>query len=166
MTKEGLDSIQLQLNIRLPENYKSFMINFPASLSIIGEVFDENNFCNDPIKLIYFNQLLSSKSKTLLDEMFCIGENGGGDYYFINLLNSNDQKIYFLDHEEMPDGAYDSNNDKWNWTLFGTIPDLHTHVEEILAMYGDLEELIASSSGNSERFKNDMLALRKKLFGD
>src|SRR5688572_11342671 len=74
MTKADLDSIELQLNIRLPENYKSFMISFPTSLSVIGEVFDDNNFCNDPIRLIYFNQLLSSTSKRLLHEMFCIGK--------------------------------------------------------------------------------------------
>jgi hypothetical protein len=165
MTKEGLDSIQLQFKIRLPGNYYAFMTNFPTSSSIIGEVFDNNNFCNDPKRLVDLNLLLSTKSKTLLQKMFCIGENGGGDYYFINLLNSNDHKVYFLDHEEMPDGAFDPNNDRWNWALFDTIPDLNTHAVEILSTYGDPNELISSSDSNSEQFKNEMLDLRKELFG-
>ena len=108
LTQDDLSQIEQELNIKLPEFYKSFLLNYPDELvyynrSRLGrkERFFELELLNDKNALIqnyrYFEVFEQPK-------YWPIGSDGIGNYYIIK-LSGRSKKVYIIDHETDPDDS-------------------------------------------------------------
>ncbi|WP_338763220.1 SMI1/KNR4 family protein [Bernardetia sp. ABR2-2B] len=119
MKTSDIKEIEALFNIQLPIFYTSFITNYPKILTEILVQYEDKTYSNcydSKEELIRINQLLGFYGEDkFIKHKFCIGENGGGDYYLIDINNSTNEKIYVIDHEESAELYYDSSTDTWNW---------------------------------------------------
>lgn len=139
MTRQDIEKIETQLSIKLPGHYISFVLDFPKALTAIQTAFEDpasSAFYNNAQPLILLNEHLRfHTTETFIKKMFCIGENGGGDYHLINLENPADEQVHIFDHEE-PIG-----NNFATYEGFERHENLQEFKTSILALYGDPYEL-------------------------
>ena len=102
MKKEEIHKIEFELGITLPTHYTSYLTNFPPELLDLKNQLGELTFIFDRVEqIIIINQALGfHKHNKSIKKKFCIGSNGGGDFYLIDLDNMNNERIYYYDHEE------------------------------------------------------------------
>jgi hypothetical protein len=117
MTQQDIKEIEAALSIVLPKHYVEFMLDFPIALTLVQEEFDDSSFFyNNSKYLIKVNSFFGFHGQDkFIKNKLCIGENGGGDYYLINLEDHSDQEVLYLDHEESVEKFYDQEHDTWNW---------------------------------------------------
>ena len=117
MNLDDIRKIEQELEINLPGHYIKYITNLPTVLTELKEQLGELPFLYDnPEQLILLNQHLGfHRSDKFIKHKLCIGENGGGDYYLIDLNVSTNEKVYLLDHEESVENYYNKETDTWEW---------------------------------------------------
>ncbi|KXX71141.1 SMI1/KNR4 family protein [Flammeovirga sp. SJP92] len=138
MNIDDIRKIELELNIELPQHFIDYITNYPIELTKLKTMLGELLFLyDDPEQLISINQYLGFYgSEKLIKQKLCIGENGGGDYYLINLKELSDEKVYFWDHEESTERFYNEKTDTWEWEKLEFSKNLKEHEKEILEIFG------------------------------
>lgn len=137
MNSDDIRKIEQALEIELPSHYVNYITNIPPTLMELKSQLGELLFLFDnPEQLISLNQHLGFyRSDKFIKQKLCIGENGGGDYYLIELNTSTDQRVYFLDHEESVENHYDQETDTWFWENLEFSNNLKEHEADILNMF-------------------------------
>jgi hypothetical protein len=98
-----LRKIENALGIALPPHYTSFMQQFEGFSIEDGGLLDSFIY-TDADHLIQINQLRRFYlTETPVKHKLIIGDNGGGDYYLIDLQNPLDERVNYFDHEEFED---------------------------------------------------------------
>ncbi|WP_168204182.1 SMI1/KNR4 family protein [Aliikangiella coralliicola] len=87
----------LELEPDLPEAYLTFMENYPDILRNTGDTASFELLDNLPA-IIQANEQINNIDKLAEGNYFCIGISGCGDYYVIDLEES-DPCVFFWDHE-------------------------------------------------------------------
>ena len=139
MHVNDIREIELTLGITLPDHFINYIIPYPQSLTLLKERMGHMFFIYDNSQqLILMNQMLGVHgSEKYIKHKLAIGENGGGDYYFIDLQNPKDQKVYFYDHEESTENYYDPERDEWQWHKLEFYANLKAYEEDLLSMFED-----------------------------
>jgi hypothetical protein len=142
MTSEDIKLINTTIGIQLPNHYVSFMLQFPKELHDLLSPYDDvigNCLQNNESVLIRLNTSLNCyNSSGFIKNKFAIGEDGCGNYYFIDLVQSQNEKIYFFDHE-----SYDSNLTNIDWEEMVVANNLLEFKIELIKL---LEELKSNAS--------------------
>lgn len=119
MTQSEINKIEVELGVGLPQHYKHFLLNYPKELLGLGSPhngvtwLELKNQADDIIKTN--KEIGCYLDNGVIYNKLCIGESGGGDYYFIDLINKDDTKIYFIDHECSYYDHYNEETNEWNW---------------------------------------------------
>jgi hypothetical protein len=102
MEKKDFELIEQRLSIRLPESYRNvFQDNPLANKKKYCDVYE--SLLDNPNDIIEINMQLRKnglKKKAWNENFYIIGLNGGGNYYFINLDDSNNHQIYYLSNKD------------------------------------------------------------------
>lgn len=97
MSEQDVATIETQLNKVLPNSYRNLLLNYPTELIGLGSPandVDGYSLKNNAKEIIELNKFIPG----LPDFYICIGEDGCGNFFLINLKN---EAIYFLDHEKV-----------------------------------------------------------------
>ena len=101
MTDAELTFIESELKLSLPPSYRSFVLSFPEEVAVAAGDFE---LIADASRLLALNKDLRKmpfyQGRPWPDRLFAIGENGCGDYYFLDLRDSYGA-VMFVDHETM-----------------------------------------------------------------
>jgi|JI10StandDraft_1071094.scaffolds.fasta_scaffold1104549_1 hypothetical protein len=134
MNSQGIKKIEDELGVKLPPHYITFLIDFDGLKS--SEVDLSIFLYNDPETVIEINRLIGFYSNTtLIKYKLIIGENGGGDYYLIDLNNPDDLRVIFFDHEESFENNYDNSKDTWNWEGFEFYQDIAAYRRGLIELF-------------------------------
>lgn len=119
MTQSEIDKIEAELGVDLPQHYKHFLLNYPKELLGLGSPHNGVTWLelkNQADDIIKTNKDISCHlDNGVVNNKLCIGVSGGGDYYFIDLIDKDDTKIYFIDHESSYNDYYNEETNEWNW---------------------------------------------------
>lgn len=99
MNKIDIKKIEESIGKKLPESYINLLENYPDFLLTAGAPANtvcEFDLLNSSDEIIKLNSWLQNDNPPLPNYLIAIGEDGGGNYFFINTKN---EKIYFFDHE-------------------------------------------------------------------
>lgn len=137
MTQADFDKIQQELQIKLPAHYIKFMENPSGAFVQLKALAPHQPFLYEHAEeLIKINQHLGFHgSDTFIKQRLCIGDNGGGDFYLIDLQTPDDPRVFLLDHEETVAIAYDAATDTWDWDQVEYAENISTHINETLEMF-------------------------------
>lgn len=92
-----LEWLEEELGIELPETYREFLASYPEPLRTTPAASFEVQ--SDPAKIVTINKLIDeSHIDGWRDSFLAIGESGCGDYYAID-LDETDGEVYFWNHE-------------------------------------------------------------------
>ncbi len=115
MTAYDIQSLEENLNIKLPIAYKNILLNYPEELK--SNEYGNQFLIYDAKDLLY-NLIIRCRwfnpKETLPRNFFPIGCDYGGNMFFINL--DNDERIYTIDHEEA-ESFYNPDTDTINWSI-------------------------------------------------
>jgi hypothetical protein len=135
MNEQEITQVEKSLEIKLPSYYIDFMGDYPFSKMDIDSPYLEmrNNFLiNDPAYLTDLNENLKfHQDNGYIQNRFCIGENGGGDFYLINIQNLSDKAVYLFDHEESAENHYNPETKEWDWAQLKVFDSLAEYSEWI-----------------------------------
>ena len=139
MDLKEISQIENSLAIKLPDYYIEFMGNHSFSPMDPDNPYlaMRNNFLiNNPAYLIDLNKLLKfHQGNGFIQNRFCIGENGGGDFYLINLEDFTDEAVYLFDHEESVENHYNSETKEWDWNELRVYESLTEYTEFIEELF-------------------------------
>ena len=138
MKLADIQELESKLKIKLPKYYVSYVLSFPDVLSLIHDKYEDSsysNFYDDAEHLVRINLFLSKN--TIFNKKFCIGDNGGGDFFLVDLANHENEKVYCFDHEESVEEHYDDTNGTLNWEALDSYQNLEAYKNSILNIFGD-----------------------------
>jgi SMI1 / KNR4 family (SUKH-1) len=99
MTKDDVTSIERELRISVPSDYRALVTDYPPELFQHAADFD---LMDAPARVVEMNRQVRTGpfyGVTWPAQYFAIGENGCGDYYCLDLSRSSSPVIFF-DHEK------------------------------------------------------------------
>ena len=98
MDKEQIEKVENALVITLPPHYVEFISTFDG---LSHSEYDIGRFLYSEVDLLIEMNLLIGfhTGKKSVGKKLIIGDNGGGDFYMIDLENQSDQRVFFFDHE-------------------------------------------------------------------
>lgn len=103
MTKLDFTEIEKKLNINLPNHYKTFMLKYPNEFNELGSPNSTVSYLyliNNSDRLIELNKMVNCfSSEGYYQHMLVIGEDGGGDFFFISLINESTTSVFANNHE-------------------------------------------------------------------
>lgn len=140
MTSEQITKIEAKLGISLPVHYVTFLMNFAGLKKT--DTLDANFFYEDfiyatPEHIIEINEMMGFHlNDKIVKNKLIIGDNGGGDYYLIDLKDHADKKVYYLDHEESIENNFNEKTNTWNWDGLECYETLDNYKKEIEEMFG------------------------------
>jgi hypothetical protein len=135
MSDQQIGVIEKKLGINLPRHYISFLLDFEGIKHL---ELDLGNFLyNTPDEVVNMNQVVGfyANSNTIKNKLV-VGDNGGGDFYLIDLLNPNDKKVYVFDHEESFENNFDRVTNSWNWAGFEYYNSLKSYKKKLEEIFG------------------------------
>lgn len=115
--EENFAIIEEDLNIILPQSYKDAIRNYPfKNMDDIDNI--EDSLIKNKDRVVALN--LKLRKDGFGDSQwpkffFVIGEDGSGNYYFMNLKSKSDERVFYADHEsdfepiKLEDYLYDTN---------------------------------------------------------
>jgi hypothetical protein len=113
MTDAELNLIESELKLSLPPSFRNFVLSFPDELAAAAGDFE---FYADASRLLTLNKELRKtpfyQGRPWPDRLFAVGENGCGDYYFLDLKDEYGV-VMFVDHETMNYKRLASNVAAW-----------------------------------------------------
>ena len=136
MIDKDIKRVEEALGVRLPAHYVSFLMEFKGYKEAKGYQTGMDRFIySDADILIEMNQLMGFHSDDkIIQHKLVIGENGGGDFYLIDLKDPDDKNVYFFDHEESIENSYNSKTREWDWPAlecYETMGHYKASVEEL-----------------------------------
>lgn len=115
--EEDVSAIEEDLDVTLPQSYKDAIQNYPfKNIDDIDNI--EDSLIKNKDRLIALNLKLRKDGfggSQWPDYFFVIGEDGSGNYFFMNLKNKDDERVFYADHESdfepgrLEDYLYDIN---------------------------------------------------------
>jgi hypothetical protein len=113
MNTEEIERLERELKISLPTSYRIFLLSYPEGVaSVVGDF----ELIADAGRLLEMNTELRAKPFYRFppwpNHLFAIGENGCGDYYFLDLKDRSGT-VRFVDHEKLNDERLASNVQEW-----------------------------------------------------
>jgi hypothetical protein len=97
-----IQKIEKILKIKLPQDYKNILLNYPPEIAEAGEL----QFSNDAEWLIGQNEFVREDpanffgKKAWPGEYFVIGEDGNGNCYYLDLSQKPPSTVFLLSHDE------------------------------------------------------------------
>ena len=136
LNESDLKDLEKYFSFELPEHYQLFLQNFPKDVSnfkreyLVGnELLTERYLRNSVNSIIEVNKYFDAFE---LDNMIALGDDGCGNYYAIK-SNSNDRKVYFINHE----GYFDKQKNKVEGLTNENFDRLAEVEAETLEKFGD-----------------------------
>jgi hypothetical protein len=120
--------VEKRLGTEMPNAYREFQLNYPEQL--IESKFNNEYFTNDSSYLIEMNE--SFRGGGLPKDYLVIGNDIGGNYFFIN-INGSDSSVYYLDHEE----ASENGKSSWEEMLKVNNKDLNEFSDWLVEHWGE-----------------------------
>ena len=123
--------IETELDIQLPDSYRSFLSNYPEEAD---EDIKSSILISDAKQLVTENLLHRQHGWFGFDwpeHYLVVGNSGCGDTYFMVL--GKDERVYFADHETGPDPMKEL-DECWS------SESLQEHMEEALEIKREIEE--------------------------
>ena len=71
----------------------------------------------------------------IIKNKLIIGDNGGGDFYLIDLIDKADQRVYVFDHEETIENCFDSIKGTFDWDKFDKYDTVDSYRISIQEMF-------------------------------
>lgn len=138
MSSEDIKRVEQELKVKLPDHYIEYVTSIPSKVIGIKKQLGYFPFLFDnPEEIITVNQHLGFyDTSKFIKHKLCIGENGGGDYYLIDLNEVTNQKVYFFDHEESVDNYYNKETNTLEFEKLDFSGDLKAHINEVLEIFG------------------------------
>lgn len=113
MTPAEIENIERELKVSLPVSYRTFLLSCAES---VASAFSDFELIDDAQRLLEMNQQLRSKPFYRLPpwpkHLVAIGENGCGDYYFIDSKDASGA-VLFVDHEKLNSERLASSVQEW-----------------------------------------------------
>ncbi len=113
MTDTEITHLEQELKVSLPASYRTFLSSYPADLALAVGDFE---LIAEADRLLTMNRELRSKPFYRFppwpNHLFAIGENGCGDYYFLDLKDRSGA-VRFVDHEKLNDERLAANVQAW-----------------------------------------------------
>src|SRR5919106_6101420 len=98
MTQDDLSKIERELNIRLPEEYRRVMVDYPFASSSFAQ---DCELPDDPDRVIESNRQLRREGffgQPWPQSRFSFGGDGSGNEYYLDLKQS-PSPVFLADHE-------------------------------------------------------------------
>ena len=116
--------IEDALGVKLPPHYVAFMQKFKG-FAIEEAGLIDNFIYRDTDHLVKANRAAGFYStEKPLKKKLIVGDNGGGDFYLIDLQNTADERVHYFDHEEF--------DEKGEMDVY---PNLKSFKEEVEGMF-------------------------------
>jgi hypothetical protein len=133
MESFDIANIENELRVKLPSHYISFILAYKSN----GFEFD-NFLYTDPAIMIQMNRLVGFYGEDkIIKKRLIIGDNGGGDYYLINLEDQADRRVYVYDHEESVEKSYNKESQTWQWESVESYSTLENYKTELNRLFGE-----------------------------
>ncbi len=133
MTFEEINQVEERLGIRLPDAYKAYQLSYPEELTRLG--FNRGYLTDDAVYLLEMNDML--RKGGLPSEYLAIGNDVGGNYFFIKTGNT-DSAVYYFDHEEVSE-RQDGAESSWEEVLTMKSNNLNEFGEWLIDYWGGTE---------------------------
>ncbi len=129
MTQEDLRTIESELGVSLPHQYRATMLNFPVP-ACAGN--SDTYLWDDAAKLITENQMLRGGAPGGVppwpSHLFCLGRAGGGDVYAIDLRETQ-APVRWIDHSDVNLKSSGRDADSFSEWVTRYIRDLRNDLE-------------------------------------
>jgi hypothetical protein len=134
MRLDEIQRIERELSIDLPAHYVTFLLKFEG---LNNPEFDIGHLLYSSAEdLIEMNKLAGFHlTDKIIKNKFIIGDNGGGDFYLIDLINKADQTVYVLDHEETVENCFDNTRGTFEWDKFDKYDTVDSYRISIQEMF-------------------------------
>lgn len=99
--EEDCSAIEGDLDVTLPQSYKDAIQNYPFK-NIDDLDNTEDSLIKNKDRLVALNLKLRKDGfggSKWPDYFFVIGEDGSGNYFFMNLKSKDDERVFYADHE-------------------------------------------------------------------
>ncbi len=135
MKDDEIKRIEKELDVELPHHYVTFLLGFNGLNN--PEIDIENFLYPNPDHLIEMNRMIGFYSDSkIIKRKLIIGDNGGGGFYLIDLVNPNDKRVYIFDHEESVENNFDKKTETWNWEGLEHYETLERYKNSLQEMFG------------------------------
>ena len=134
MRPDEIQRIEIELGIDLPTHYVTFLSKFEG---LKNTEIDIGHFLYSSAEdLIEMNKLIGFHlTDQIIKNKLIIGDNGGGDFYLIDLVDKSDETVYLFDHEETVENCFDKAKGTFDWDKFDkyeTVDSYRTNIQEML----------------------------------
>lgn len=134
MRPDEIKRIEKELSIGLPTHYATFLSKFEGLNNF--EVDIGHFLYSSAEDLIEMNKLVGFHlSDKIIKNKLIIGDNGGGDFYLIDLINKADQTVYLFDHEETVENCFDNTKGTFDWDKFDKYDTVDSYRISIQEMF-------------------------------
>jgi hypothetical protein len=97
----------------------------------------ENFLYSSADRLIEINRTVGFYSDTqIIKKKLIIGDNGGGDFYLLDLVDPSDKRVYIFDHEESVENNFNTKTKTWNWGGFEHYENLESYKRSLQELFG------------------------------
>ncbi|MBL7839545.1 MAG: SMI1/KNR4 family protein [Cyclobacteriaceae bacterium] len=134
MTRDEIQRIQKELGVDLPAHYAIFLLKFEG---VDNPEFDLGHLLYSSAEhLIVMNKRVGFYlSDKIIKNKLIIGDNGGGDYYLIDLVDKSDETVYVFDHEETVENCFDKVKRTFDWDKFDKYDTVDSYRASIQEMF-------------------------------
>ena len=104
VTVQDVATVESELGMALPRNYREFLLNFPPGLYRPAAETGEWSWLGPDHLMFHTHRSIVEYTRGLWDwgglatEFLVIGTDGGGDYWCIHLREAG-ERVYLADHE-------------------------------------------------------------------
>lgn len=135
MRLDEIKKIEEELNLDLPAHYTTFLLKFEGLNN--PEVNIEHFLYSSADDLIEMNKMVRFHlNDKIIKNKLIIGDNGGGDFYLIDLVDKSDKTVYVFDHEETIEHCFNIENKSFEWSKSDKYATIESYRTSILEMFG------------------------------
>jgi len=135
MRPEEIKRIEEELGVDLPSNYVTFLSTFKGLNN--PEIDIGHLLYSSPDDLIEMNKMVGFHlNDKIMKGKLIIGDNGGGDFYLIDLIDKSDETVYVFDHEETIENCFDKEKGTFDWARFDRYDTVDRYRTSIQEMFG------------------------------
>jgi hypothetical protein len=74
-------------------------------------------------------------TEKIIKNKLIIGDNGGGDFYLIDLVDKSNETVYVFDHEETVENCFDDAKGTFDWDRFDKYETVDSYRISIRKMF-------------------------------
>lgn len=133
MTPDEIRRVEKELGTNVPVHYAKFLSTFEG---LNNSEADISHFLySSPDHLIEMNQMVGFHLQDkIVKNKLIIGDNGGGDFYLINLIDASDEAVYVFDHEEA-ENFFDKKKGAFDWGRFEKYDTVESYRVSVLGIF-------------------------------